>query len=64
MAKVILRPDETLEQALLRFQKQCRKEGLRREIIRGMAYIKSSELRREAKRKGLWNDKAVGRMGD
>lgn len=28
MAKVILRPDETLEQALLRFQKQCKREGI------------------------------------
>jgi len=49
MAKVILRPDETLEQALLRFQKQCKHEGLWRDIRRTQSYTKPSARRRKGK---------------
>ena len=46
MAKVILRSDEPLRNALKRFKKLCDKEGIITRTKRGSRYEKPSEQRR------------------
>jgi small subunit ribosomal protein S21 len=46
MAKVTIRPDESLKDALRRFKKVCNKEGLINRMKRSSRYEKPSERRR------------------
>jgi len=46
MAKVTIRPDESLKDALRRFKKVCNKEGLINRMKRASRYEKPSERRR------------------
>jgi len=46
MIKVKLRANESAEQMLRRFKKQCEKEGLTKEMKRTQYYEKPSERRR------------------
>ena len=46
MAKVIVRPDESLKDALRRFKKICDKEGIINRTKRASRYEKPSEQRR------------------
>ena len=45
MAKVTIRPDESLKDALRRFKKGCNKEGLINRMKRASTYEKPSERR-------------------
>ena len=46
MAKVTIRPDESLKDALRRFKKVCNKEGLINRMKRSARYEKPSEQKR------------------
>jgi small subunit ribosomal protein S21 len=46
MAKVVVKPDEPIEQALRRFKKICSKEGVINRSKRAARYEKPSERRR------------------
>jgi len=50
LIEVKVRENETLEQALRRFRRKIRKEGLMQEIRSRMAYEKPSEKRRRKAR--------------
>jgi len=53
VTKVIVEPDESFENALKRFKKQCEKAGLMSELRKRQHYEKPSvkRKRKEAKRK-------------
>ncbi|MGF1633044.1 MAG: 30S ribosomal protein S21 [Phycisphaerae bacterium] len=52
MIKVKLRGNESAEQMLKRFKKQCEKEGLTKDMKRNAYYEKPSEKKRRKVRKG------------
>ena len=53
MAKVTLKEDETLDQLIKRFRKQCMNEGLWNEYKKRMYYTKPSAERRIIPRQNI-----------
>ena len=53
MTTVIVEPDESFENALKRFKKQCEKAGLMSELRKRQHYEKPSERRRREMRQAL-----------
>lgn len=59
MAKIKVRNDETLEQALRRFQREVQKEGILQEVKKREFYEKPSLVRRkkmEERAKRIYNE--------
>ncbi|MBS3763832.1 MAG: 30S ribosomal protein S21 [Planctomycetes bacterium] len=53
MAKVIIKPDEPIQQALKRFKKICDKEGIINRTKRASVFEKPAEKRRREERERL-----------
>jgi small subunit ribosomal protein S21 len=64
MAKIKVRHDESLEQALRRFQREVQKDGILQEIKKREFYEKPSLIKKrktEEKAKKIYNERFYGR---
>mgnify|MGYP006288564487 CR=1 FL=1 len=64
MAKVIVRPDESLKDALRRFKKICDKEGIINRTKRASRYEKPSEQRRREEAQRLKTIRKAQKKGN
>ena len=64
MAKIKVRHDETLEQALRRFQREVQKDGILQEVKKREFYEKPSLVKKrkgEERAKKIYNERVFGR---
>ena len=63
MVKIVLRPGESVQEAVRRFRKIVERSGLKREMRRRQCYEKPSDVKRLAKNRAIRRSKAQQRAG-
>jgi small subunit ribosomal protein S21 len=63
VAKIMLRPGESVQEAVRRFRKIVERSGLKRELRRRERYEKPSDVKRRTKDRAIRRSKAQQKAG-
>jgi small subunit ribosomal protein S21 len=63
VVKIVLRPGESVQEAVRRFRKIVERSGLKREMRRRQRYEKPSDVKRKAKDRAIRRSKSQQKAG-
>ena len=63
MVKIVLRPGESVQEAVRRFRKIVERSGMKREMRRRERFEKPSDVKRKAKDRAIRRSKAQQKAG-